>query len=167
MVVVKNLHELTQIDGVGDKVNEEGVGVDTDMVSKLSTLDNNETDEAGTKTGNDNNNTNKGKTAMSNDTEPNKRELILGVLSSDNLTNEMSGVRVSPEVSVEICLGTDSTSGGTSSITIGVKIVVGVESTRHDISVITDDWTEGEGVLLGALVIDGALIRKHLLPKFL
>ena len=125
MVVVKNLHEPTQIDRVGDKVNEEGVGVDTDMVSKLSTLDNNETDEAGTKTGNDDNNTNKGKTAMSNDTEPNKRELILGVLSSDNLANEMSGVGVSPEVGVEIYLGT----------AIRVEMVVGVEGARYNISV--------------------------------
>ena len=139
MVVVKNLHEPTQIDRVGDKVNEEGVGVDTDMVSKLSTLDNNETDEAGTKTGNDDNNTNKGKTAMSNDTEPNKREIILGVLSSDNLANKMSSVRVSPEVGVEIYLGT----------AIRVEMVVGVEGARYNILVITDDWAEREGALLG------------------
>ena len=138
--------------------------MDTDTVSKLGTLDNNETDEAGTKTGNDNN---KGETIMGDDTKLNKRELILGVLSSNNLTNEMSGIGVSSEVSVEICLGTDSTSGGTSSTTIGVKTVVGVESTRHDILVITDDQTEGEGALLGALAIDGTLIQKHLLPKFL
>ena len=129
VVVVKNLHEPTQIDGVGDKVNEEGVGVDTDMVSKLSTLDNNETDEAGTKTGNDDNNTNKGETAMGDDTKPNERELILGVLSSDDLANEMSGVGVSPEVGVEIYLGTAS----------GVKMGVGVEGARYNISVITDD----------------------------
>ena len=129
--------------------------MDTDTVSELGTLDNNETDEAGTKTGNDNN---KGETTMGDDTELDKRELILGVLSSDDLANEMSSVGVSPEVSVKICLGTDSTSGGTSSMTIGVETVVGVESTRHDISVITDDWTEGEGALLGALAIDGALI---------
>ena len=129
MVVVENLHELTQIDGVGDEVNEEGVGVDTDVVSELSTLDNNETDEAGTKTGNDNNNTNKGKTAIGDDTKPKKRELILGVLSSDNLANEMSGVRVSPEVGVKIYLDT----------AIRVKMVVGVEGARYNISVITDD----------------------------
>ena len=139
VAVVENLHELTQIDGVGDEVNEEGVGVDTDVVSELSTLDNNETDEAGTKTGNDNNNTNKGKTAIGDDTKPNKRELILGVLSSDDLANEMSGVRVSPEVGVEIYLGT----------AIGVEMVVGVEGARYNISVITDDWTEREGALLG------------------
>ena len=166
VAVVENLHEPTWIDGVGDEVNEEGVGVDTDVVSELGALDNNETDEAGTKTGDDDNNTNKGETAMGDDTEPNERELILGILSSDNLTNEMSGIRVSPEVSVEICLGTDSTSGGTSSMTIGVEMVVGVKSARHDISVITDNQTEGEGVLLGALVIDSTLIQKHLLPKF-
>ena len=134
------------------------------MVSELGTLDNNETDEASTKTGGDNN---KGKTTMGDDTELNKREPILGILSSDNLANEISGVRVSPEVSVKICLGTDSTSGGTSSMTIGVEMVVGVKSARHDISVITDNQTEGEGVLLGALVIDSTLIQKHLLPKFL
>ena len=136
-------------------------------MSELGALDNNETDEAGTKTGEDNNDTDEGETTIGDDTELNEREPILGVLSSGDLANEMSGVGVSPEVGVEICLGTDSTSGGTSSTTIGVKMVVGVESTRHDISVITDDWTEGEGALLGALVIDGALIRKHLLPKFL
>ena len=141
--------------------------MDTDMVSKLSTLNNNETDKAGTKTGDNNNDTDQGEATMGNDTKLNKRELILGILSSDNLANEISGVRVSPEVSVKICLGTDSTSGGTSSMTIGVKTVVGVESARHNISVITDDWIEGEGALLGALAIDGALIRKHLLPKFL
>ena len=99
--------------------------MDTDMVSELSTLDNNETDEAGTKTGDDNNNTNKGKTAIGDDTKPNKRELILGVLSSDNLANEMSGVGVSPEVGVEIYLG----------IAIGVEMVVGVEGARYNISV--------------------------------
>ena len=139
MVVVEYLHELTQIDGVGDEVNEEGIGVDTDAVSKLGALDNNETDEASTKTGNDDNNPDKGETAMGDDTKPNERELILGVLSSDDLANEMSGVRVSPEVGVEIYLGT----------AIGVEMVVGVEGARYNISVITDDWTEREGALLG------------------
>ena len=139
MVVVENLHELTQIDGVGDEVNEEGVGVDTDVVSELSTLDNNETDEASTKTDDNNNDTDKGETAMGDDTEPNERELILGVLSSDNLANEMSSVRVSPEVGVKIYLD----------IAIRVKMVVGVEGARYNISVITDDWTEREGALLG------------------
>ena len=124
-MVVENLYEPTQIDGVGDEVNEEGIGVDTDAVSKLSTLDNNETDKAGTKTGDDDNDTNKGETAMGDDTEPNERELILGVLSSDNLANEMSGVGVSPEVGVEIYLGT----------AIGVEMVVGVEGARYNISV--------------------------------
>ena len=124
VAVVENLHEPTRIDGVGDEVNEEGVGVDTDAVSELGALDNNETDEAGTKTGDDNN---EGETTMGDDTELDERELILGVLSSDDLANEMSGVGVSPEVSVKICLGTDSTSGGTSSTTIGVETVVGVE----------------------------------------
>ena len=131
--------------------------MDTDAVSELSALDNNETDEASTKTGDDDNDTDKGETAMGDDTEPNERELILGVLSSDNLANEMSGIGVSPEVGVEIYLGT----------AIGVEMVVGVEGARYNISVITDDWIEGEGALLGALAIDGALIRKHLLPKFL
>ena len=139
VVVVENLHELTQIDGVGDEVNEKGIGMDTDVVSELGVLNNNETDEAGTKTGDDNNNTNKGKTAISDDTKPNKRELILGVLSSDNLANEMSGVRVSPEVGVEIYLGT----------AIRVEMVVGVEGARYNILVITDDWAEREGALLG------------------
>ena len=118
-------------------------------MSELGALDNNETDEADTKTGEDNNDTDEGETTIGDDTELNEREPILGVLSSDNLANEISGVRVSPEVSVKICLGTDSTLGGTSSMTIGVKTVVGVESARHDISVITDDWTEREGALLG------------------
>ena len=94
-------------------------------MSELGALDNNETDEAGTKTGNDDNNTDKGKTAMGDDTEHNERELILGVLSSDNLANEMSGVGVSPEVGVEIYLG----------IAIGVEMVVGVEGARYNISV--------------------------------
>ena len=79
--------------------------MDTDMVSKLSTLNNNETDKAGTKTGDNNNDTNQGETTMGNDTKLNKRELILGVLSSGDLANEISGVRVSLEVSVKICLG--------------------------------------------------------------
>ena len=136
---MENLHELTRIDGVGDEVNEEGIGVDTDVVSELGTLDNNETDKAGTKTGDNDNDTDKGKTAMGDDTKPNERELILGVLSSDNLANEMSGVGVSPEVGVEIYLGT----------AIGVEMVVGVEGARYNISVITDDWTEREGALLG------------------
>ena len=127
MAVVENLHEPTRIDGVGDEVNEEGVGVDTDAVSELGALDNNETDEAGTKTGEDNNDTDEGETTIGDDTELNERESILGVLSSGDLANEMSGVGVSPEVGVEICLGTDSTSGGTSSTTIGVETVVGVE----------------------------------------
>ena len=139
VVVVENLHELTQIDGVGDEVNEKGIGMDTDVVSELGVLNNNETDEAGTKTGDDNNDTDKGETAMGDDTKPNERELILGVLSSDNLANEMSGVRVSPEVGVKIYLGT----------AIGVEVVVGVEGARYNISVITDDWTEREGALLG------------------
>ena len=139
MVVVENLHELTQIDGVGDEVNEEGIGVDTDAVSELGALDNNETDEASTKTGNDDNNTDKGETAMGDDTKPNERELILGVLFSDDLANEMSGVRVSLEVGVKIYLGT----------AIRVEMVVGVEGARYNISVITDDWTEREGALLG------------------
>ena len=137
--MVENLHEPTRIDGVGDEVNEEGVGVDTDVVSELGALDNNETDKAGTKTGDDDNDTDKGETAMGDDTEPNERELILGVLSSDNLANEMSGVGVSPEVGVEIYLGT----------AIRVEMVVGVEGARYNISVITDDWTEREGALLG------------------
>ena len=139
VVVVENLHEPTQIDGVGDKVNEEGIGIDTDVVSKLGTLNNNKTDEVGTKTGDNDNNTDKGKTVMGDDTEPNERELILGVLSSDNLANEMSGVGVSPEVGVKIYLG----------IAIRVEMVVGVEGARYNISVITDDWTEREGALLG------------------
>ena len=139
VVVVENLYEPTRIDGVGDEVNEEGIGVDTDAVSELGALDNNETDEASTKTGDNDNDTDKGKTAMGDDTEPNKRELILGVLSSDNLANEMSGVGVSPEVGVEIYLG----------IAIGVKMVIGVEGARYNISVITDYWTEREGALLG------------------
>ena len=129
VVVVENLHELTQIDGVGDEVNEKGIGMDTDVVSELGVLNNNETDEAGTKTGDNDNNTNKGETAMGDDTKPNERELILGVLSSDDLANEMSGVGVSPEVGVEIYLGT----------AIGVEMVVGVEGARYNISVITDD----------------------------
>ena len=110
--------------------------MDTDAVSELGTLDNNETDKAGTKTGDDNN---EGETTMGDDTELNKRELILGVLPSDNLANEMSGVGVSPEVGVEIYLGT----------AIGVKMVVGVEGARYNISVITNDWIEREGALLG------------------
>ena len=139
VVVVENLYEPTQIDGVGDKVNEEDIGIDTDVVSKLGTLNNNETDEVGTKTGDNDNDTNKGETAMGDDTEPNERELILGVLSSDNLANEMSGVGVSPEVGVEIYLGT----------AIGVEMVVGVEGARYNISVITNDWIERESALLG------------------
>ena len=139
VAVVENLHELTQIDGVGDEVNEEGVGVDTDAVSELGALDNNETDEADTKTGEDNNDTDEGETTIGDDTELNEREPILGVLSSGDLANEMSGVGVSPEVGVEIYLG----------IAIGVKMVVGVEGARYNISVITDDWTEREGALLG------------------
>ena len=110
--------------------------MDTDTVSELGTLDNNETDEAGTKTGDDNN---EGETIMSDDTKLNKRELILGVLSSDDLANEMSGVGVSPEVGVKIYLGT----------AIGVEMVVGVEGARYNISVITDNWTERESALLG------------------
>ena len=109
------------------------------MVSKLGTLNNNKTDEVGTKTGDNDNNTDKGKTVMGDDTEPNERELILGVLSSDNLVNEMSSIRVSPEVGVKIYLGT----------AIGVKMVVGVEGARYNISVITNDWIEREGALLG------------------
>ena len=109
------------------------------MVSKLGTLNNNKTDEVGTKTGDNDNNTDKGKTVMGDDTEPNERELILGVLSSDNLANEMSSIRVSPEVGVKIYLGT----------AIGVKMVVGVEGARYNISVITNDWIEREGALLG------------------
>ena len=109
------------------------------MVSKLSTLNNNETDETSTKTDDNDNDTDKGETAMGDDTEPNERELILGVLSSDNLANEMSSIRVSPEVGVEIYLGT----------AIGVKMVVGVEGARYNISVITNDWIEREGALLG------------------
>ena len=90
VVVVENLHEPTQIDGVGDKVNEEDIGIDTDVVSKLGTLNNNETDEVGTKTGDNDNNT-----------------------------------------------------------AIGVKMVVGVEGARYNISVITNDWIERESALLG------------------
>ena len=60
------------------------------MVSKLGTLNNNETDEVGTKTGDNDNNT-----------------------------------------------------------AIGVKMVVGVEGARYNISVITNDWIEREGALLG------------------
>ena len=122
---MENLHEPTWIDGVGDEVNEEGVGVDTDVVSELGALNNNETDEAGTKTGDNDNNTNKGETAMGDDTKPNERELILGVLSSDDLANEVSSVGVSPEVGVEIYLGT----------AIGVEMVDGVEGARYNISV--------------------------------
>ena len=90
VVVVENLYEPTQIDGVGDKVNEEDIGIDTDVVSKLGTLNNNETDEVGTKTGDNDNNT-----------------------------------------------------------AIGVKMVVGVEGARYNISVITNDWIERESALLG------------------
>ena len=90
VVVVENLHELTQIDGVGDEVNEKGIGMDTDVVSELGVLNNNETDEAGTKTGDNDNNT-----------------------------------------------------------AIGVKMVVGVEGARYNISVITNGWIEREGALLG------------------
>ena len=79
----------------------------------------------GTVVQDDDNDTDKGETAMGDDTEPNERELILGVLSSDNLANEMSGVGVSSEVGVEIYLGT----------AIGVEMVVGVEGARYNISV--------------------------------
>ena len=108
-------------------------------MSELGALDNNETDEADTKTGEDNNDTDEGETTIGDDTELNEREPILGVLSSGDLANEMSGVGVSPEVGVKIYLGT----------AIGVKMVVGVEGARYNISVITNDWIERESALLG------------------